>query len=116
MISSNQVERWLISITDMPLPAWFRRSARTRSRTGRGRAPGPAEKLWTRRVVWVAVIHAFSHAGSLPPPPSLYNFLDETFRPPGASHSHKGGPRGACCPFRTVPRVRGEPAPGDQGW
>src|SRR5260370_37704992 len=45
---SNSGERWLISMTDMPLPRQSRSSSRMRSRTGRGSAPGPALKLWTR--------------------------------------------------------------------
>src|SRR6266403_4173301 len=50
MMLSNSGERWLISITDMPLPRQSSSSSRMRSRTGRGSAPGPALKLATRLV------------------------------------------------------------------
>jgi hypothetical protein len=45
---SNSGERWLISITDIPLPRQSSSSSRMRSSTGSGRAPGPALKLCTR--------------------------------------------------------------------
>src|SRR5271170_1283532 len=45
---SNSGERWLISITDMPLPRQSSNSSRMRSSTGSGKAPGPALKLKTR--------------------------------------------------------------------
>src|SRR5215469_4362107 len=41
-------ERWLISMTDIPLPCQSSSSSRARSRTGRGRAAGPALKLKMR--------------------------------------------------------------------
>src|SRR5437588_1329280 len=51
LILSYSGERWLISMTDMPLPRQSRSSSRMRSRTGRGRAAGPALKLKMRLVV-----------------------------------------------------------------
>src|ERR1700676_1811489 len=45
---SNSGERWLISITDMPLPRQSSSSSRMRSSTGKGSAAGPALKLCTR--------------------------------------------------------------------
>src|SRR5215467_5223949 len=50
LMLSYSGERWLISITDMPLPRQSSSSSRTRSRTARGRAAGPALKLKTRLV------------------------------------------------------------------
>src|SRR5690554_3604249 len=40
--------RWLISMTDRPLPCQSSISAWARSRTAVGRAAGPAQKLWAR--------------------------------------------------------------------
>jgi len=40
--ASYSLARWLISITDMPVPAKSRSSAWARSRAGRGRPAGPA--------------------------------------------------------------------------
>src|ERR1700737_3369909 len=48
MMSSTWRARWLISITDMPLPCQSSNSSRMRSSTGSGSAPGPALKLCTR--------------------------------------------------------------------
>jgi hypothetical protein len=45
MMSSNVLERWLISITDMPTPGRATRSRRASSSTGSGSTAGPAEKL-----------------------------------------------------------------------
>src|SRR5215831_5370298 len=50
LMLSYSGERWLISITDMPLPRQSRSSSRMRSSTERGRAAGPALKLKTRLV------------------------------------------------------------------
>src|SRR5437870_589621 len=49
--SSNVFERWLISITDMPMPGSAIRSRCASSSTGSGSTAGPAEKLNTRVAV-----------------------------------------------------------------
>src|SRR5207237_5847688 len=51
LMLSYSGERWLISMTDMPLPRQSSSSSLMRSRTGRGRAAGPALKLKMRFVV-----------------------------------------------------------------
>src|SRR5229473_8571033 len=51
LMLSNSGDRWLISMTDMPLPRQSSSSSRIRSKTGRGKAAGPALKLKTRLVV-----------------------------------------------------------------
>src|SRR5690348_3428447 len=48
LMLSNSGERWLISITLIPLPRQSSNSSRIRSSTGSGNAPGPALKLCTR--------------------------------------------------------------------
>src|SRR4051812_42179142 len=50
MISSNGLDRWLISITDIPTPGSATRSRCASSSTGSGSTDGPAEKLKTRCV------------------------------------------------------------------
>ena len=45
MISSNVLERWLISITDMPTPGKLSKSRCASSKTGTGNTAGPALKL-----------------------------------------------------------------------
>src|SRR5688572_30205088 len=47
-ISMNSLPRWLISITDMPLPCQSSISCAARCRTGSGKTAGPALKLNTR--------------------------------------------------------------------
>ena len=44
----NSLPRWLISITDMPLPCQSSISAAAWRITGSGRTAGPALKLMTR--------------------------------------------------------------------
>src|SRR5438270_10190186 len=51
MISSNALERWLISITDIPTPASVSICARASSKTGTGKTAGPALKLKIRSVI-----------------------------------------------------------------
>jgi len=46
-IDMNSSPRWLISITDMPLPCQSSISAAARSSTSRGNTAGPALKLKT---------------------------------------------------------------------
>src|SRR5215211_3349053 len=46
--ASNSLERWLISITDMPVPLKSSNSACAFSRTSSGRTAGPGLKLKTR--------------------------------------------------------------------
>src|SRR5437667_6514168 len=51
MISSNALERWLISITDIPTSGSASRCARASSKTGTGKTAGPALKLKIRSVI-----------------------------------------------------------------
>src|SRR6185312_10150765 len=60
-IAMKSLPRWLISITDMPLPRQSRSSPCTRSSTGSGSAAGPALKLKTR-------CGAVTCADAAPPP------------------------------------------------
>jgi len=45
MTSSNYLDRWLISVIDMPVPLKFKKELWISSNTGKGRAAGPALKL-----------------------------------------------------------------------
>lgn len=47
IVSSNRLERWLISVIDMPDPRKSRNSSCISFRTGNGSAAGPGLKLWT---------------------------------------------------------------------
>src|SRR5258706_15837326 len=49
--ASNSFERWLISMTDIPVPLKSSNSACACSSTSRGRVPGPGLKLNTRFVM-----------------------------------------------------------------
>src|SRR6266700_3528322 len=51
MISSKSFERWLISITDIPIPGSATICARASSKTGTGNTAGPALKLKIRSVI-----------------------------------------------------------------
>src|SRR5687767_13331714 len=48
MTDSNSFERWLISMTDMPVPLKSSISACACWSTSKGNVAGPALKLWTR--------------------------------------------------------------------
>src|SRR6185503_5754526 len=52
-IDMKWLPRWLISITDMPLPFQSSISDRASSSTGSGNAAGPARKFYTRFVIYV---------------------------------------------------------------
>src|SRR6188472_157185 len=52
-IDMKWLPRWLISITDMPLPSQSSNSACARCSTGSGMAAGPALKFHTRFVIYV---------------------------------------------------------------
>jgi hypothetical protein len=64
--SSNHFERWLISVTDMPDPAKLRKDSWISSNTGRGRAAGPALKLWILSAFIVNHLHVNVSAGPGP--------------------------------------------------
>src|SRR2546425_666383 len=51
MISSNALERWLISITDIPTSGSASRCARASSKPDTGKTAGPALKLKIRSVI-----------------------------------------------------------------
>src|SRR5687767_13898851 len=69
-MSSNVLERWLISITDMPTPGSATRSRWASSSTGGGSTAGPAEKLKTRVMVVMGsiVLHETSTFKAQAPP------------------------------------------------
>ena len=50
MTASNSFERWLISITDIPVPLKFNNSAWASRKTSNGKTPGPGLKLWARLI------------------------------------------------------------------
>jgi hypothetical protein len=51
MMGLKSFERWLISMTDWPLPFASHISAAAFSRTARGSIEGPGEKLNTRFII-----------------------------------------------------------------
>src|SRR2546425_2593009 len=67
MISSKVLERWLISITDMPTPGSDNMFAPASSRTGTGITAGPALKLKIRSVInYFAVRRQFDWSATVP--------------------------------------------------
>ena len=58
MMLSNSLERWLISITDMPQPCQLNMSACACCSTSIGSMAGPAEKLKMRSLLAAAILEA----------------------------------------------------------
>src|SRR5216683_4921874 len=63
---SNSGERWLISMTDMPVPRQSSSSSRMRSSTGMGRAAGPALKLKARLMLCAETVAKLTIDQSFP--------------------------------------------------